>query len=64
MAATWTHHDSSEPIVEGRNNGIEWVIPIGRNPEHQGWRPVSEGKKLLPPSLPHVKFMYHESHTE
>ena len=38
MAATWTHHDSSEPVAEGRNNGNEWVIPIGRNPEHQGWR--------------------------
>jgi len=38
MAATWTHHNSSEPVAVGRYNGTEWVIPIDRNPEHQGWR--------------------------
>ena len=31
LAVMWIHHDSSEPVAEG-------VIPIGRNPEHQGWR--------------------------
>lgn len=63
MAAKWTHHDSSEPVAEGRNNGIERVVPIGRNIE-VGDSNVSEVEKPLPLSLPHVKFMYHESHTE